>query len=94
MALFAALACALVRHSRRRPLNRLLLGLGVASLVLVALVMAELTTRAQFDLVAYADADWGAWAGLSLAVVSSVGAWFAWATWTYPHLWGLKTPQG
>jgi hypothetical protein len=94
VALFAALACALVRPRRRRPLNRLLLGLGVASLVLVALVVAELTTSAQFDLVSYAHSDWGAWTGLGLAVVSSVAAWFVWATWTYPHLWGLKISPG
>jgi hypothetical protein len=89
MALLAALACALGRSRRRWPLSRVLLGLGVASLVLVALVMAELTTSAQFDLVSYAHADWGAWIGLGLAVVSSVGAWLAWATWRFPQLWGL-----
>src|SRR6185437_10738978 len=72
-ALFAALACVLFPPGPRRQLNRLLLGLGVASSILIALVVAELTTSAQYDLVSYAHSDWGAWAGLGLAVASSVG---------------------
>jgi hypothetical protein len=91
VALIAALACALLRPRNQRPLRRLLMYVGVASLVLVALVLPELTTSAQFDLVSYAHPDWGAWIGLGLAVVSSVGAWLAWATWRFPHLWGLDT---
>jgi len=89
LALFAALACALDSPRRHWPLSRILLCPGVAALVLVALVLAELNTSAQFDLVSYAHPDWGAWIGLGLAVVSSVGAWLAWTTWRFPHLWGL-----
>jgi hypothetical protein len=88
-ALLAALACVLLRLRSQRRVGRLLMCIGVASLLLVALVLAELTTSAQFDLDSYAHLDWGAWTGLSLTVVSSVGAWFAWATWRFPHLWGL-----
>ena len=89
-ALLGALACRFPRPRRQWPMSRLLLCLGVASLILVALVLAELTRSAQFDLVSYAHSDWGAWIGLSLAVVSSVGAWLAWASWRFPHLWGLN----
>jgi hypothetical protein len=88
LALLSALACALVRLRCSGFVDRLLSVLGVASLILVALVVAEVTTSAQFDMASYAHPDWGAWIGLALAVVSSLGAWLAWATWTYPHLWG------
>lgn len=92
LALLGMLACTLRRSRQTWPMNGLLLCLGAASLVLVALVSAELTTSAQFDLVSYAPPDWGAWLGLGLAVVSSLGAWLAWASWRFPHLWGLDVP--
>jgi uncharacterized BrkB/YihY/UPF0761 family membrane protein len=88
-ALVAAFACAFRRSHSRPPLSGLLLCLALASVVLVAIVLAELSASAQFDLVSYAPSDWGAWIGLGLAVVSSFGAWFAWATWRFPHRWGL-----
>jgi len=62
---------------------------GVASLVLVALIVPELAASKRFDEVVSVGADWGAFAGLGLAVLSSFGAWFAWATWKYPYRWGL-----
>jgi hypothetical protein len=89
LAVAAVVACVLSRHRNARGLSRLLVCVGVASLVLVALVVPELTARVPFDgpsnTVGF---DWGAVVGLGLAVLASVGAWFAWATWTYPWLWG------
>jgi hypothetical protein len=89
LALLGALACARSHSRRHWPMSGLLLCLGVGCLILVALVVAELTASAQFDLVSYAHADWGGWLGISLAVVSSAGAWLAWASWRFPHLWGV-----
>jgi hypothetical protein len=90
LALLGAIACALPRPRNRWPVSGFLLCIAVASVVLIALVLAELTSHAQFDLVSYADADWGAWFSLGLAVVSSAGAWLAWGSWRFPHLWGLE----
>jgi hypothetical protein len=90
LALLGAIACALPRPRNRWPMGGFLLCIAVASVVLIALVVAELTSHAQFDLVSYADADWGAWFGLGLVLVSSAGAWLAWASWRFPHLWGLE----
>lgn len=67
-----------------RALSRLLLGLGVASPILVALVVPESITRVPFDEASYAEIDWGPIADLGSAVLSSIGAWFAWAKWKYP----------
>jgi hypothetical protein len=89
LALVGASTRALFRSHDRWPMSGFLACLGVVSVVLIALVLAEVTTRAQFDLVSSANSDWGAWTGLGLAVTSSVTAWLAWATWTFPHLWGL-----
>ncbi len=87
-ALGAAFACAFGGARNRVPIGPLLLGLAIASVVAIVMVVAEMTASAQFDLVSYAHTDWGAWIGLSLAVMSSLGAWLAWATWCYPYLWG------
>jgi uncharacterized membrane protein YhaH (DUF805 family) len=91
LALVDAIVCALRRPHDRRRMSGFLLCLAIASVLLMALVLAELTSRAQFDLVSYAPSDWGAWIGLGLAVVSSAGAWLAWASRRFPHLWGLET---
>jgi formate hydrogenlyase subunit 4 len=90
LALLAAIVCVLRSPRNRSPMGGLLLCIAVASVLLVALVLAELTSRAQFDLVSYAHADWGAWISLGLALVSSAGAWLAWASWRFPHLWGFE----
>jgi hypothetical protein len=90
LALVAAVTCGLRRPFTGWPTSGWLLCLAVASGVQMALVLAELTSRAQFDLVSYAHSDWGAWIGLGLAVVSSAGAWLARASWRFPHLWGLE----
>jgi hypothetical protein len=72
-----------------RGLSRLLLFLGIESLVLVALVVAEFVPRVPFDGPDTLGFCWGTPIGLGLAVLASIGAWFAWTTWTYPWLWGL-----
>jgi hypothetical protein len=89
-AVSAAFACGVLGSRQPRRVKRLLTVVGVASLILVALVVPELLTTVRFDLVSYAHSDWGALVGLGLAVMSSLGAWFAWATWTYPHRWGVR----
>lgn len=88
-ALFGALACARPHPRRYWPMNDLLLSVGVGSMILLALVLAELTASAQFDMASYAHSDWGAWLGVSLAVVCTSGAWLAWASWKFPHLWSV-----
>jgi hypothetical protein len=88
-AVVAAVACAARGARHARGVRRLLLGVGVGSLVLVALVASELTGRVQFDLVSFVGFDWGELVGLGLALASSFCAWFAWATFVYPHRWGL-----
>jgi hypothetical protein len=90
LALLAAIACALPRPRNQWPMSGVLLCIAVASVMLIALVLAEVTSHAQFDLVSSAPADWGAWLSLGLAVVSSAGAWLAWASSRFPHLWGLE----
>lgn len=60
--------------------------LGV--LALMVLVIPELVVRVSYDEASTLGFDWGAIVGLGLAVLASVGAWFAWATWTCPSLWG------
>jgi hypothetical protein len=86
----AACSCVFSCRRNRRVGSRFLVGVGASSLVLVALVVPELLARAPFDEVTVGS-DWGAFVGLGVAVVSSIGAWFAWATWTYPHRWGLDS---
>jgi hypothetical protein len=88
LAVVAAVACVLSRNRIARGLSGLLICVGIASLVLVALVVPELIARVPFDQELFLGFDWGAIVGLGLAVLSSFGAWFAWATWTYPSLWG------
>jgi hypothetical protein len=90
LAVVAAFSRVLLRARRSRGVSGLLATVGVASLILMALVVAELMTSVPFDLAqSHASADWGAIVGLGLALVSSIGAWLAWATWKYPHRWGL-----
>jgi hypothetical protein len=89
LAVVAAVVCAARGARHPRGVRRLLTGVGVGSLVLVALVAAELSGRVRFDLVSFVGFDWGALAGLGLALLSSFGAWLAWATFAYPHRWGL-----
>lgn len=87
LAVVAVLACVVGRHRDGRDLSRLLFCVGIASLVLVALVVPELMATVPYD-ESSVGSDWGAIVGLGLAVLSTTGAWFAWATWTHPHLWG------
>lgn len=89
-AMVVALACGASRGQGSRLLGRFLVGLGVASLILVALVVSDLVTSVPFDMASHANSDWGALVGLVLAALASTGAWFAWATWTYPHRWGIS----
>jgi hypothetical protein len=88
LALGAVIACARNPLSQVRRLNRLLLSVALASLVLISLVVLELTAKVHFGDGPIIGYDWGAIVGLGLAVVSSIGGWFAWATSTYPRLWG------
>jgi len=87
LAVAAILVRALRRNREGRGLSRLLLCVGGASLVLVALVIPELGVKVFYDEVSTVGSDWGAVVGLGLAVFASIGAWFAWATWTHPSLW-------
>jgi len=91
LAVASTVACVLGRHRKARGLSRLLLCVGGASLVLVALVLPELRAKVLYDEASTIGVDWGAVVGLALAVIASIGAWFAWATWTHPSLWGLHT---
>jgi len=65
----------------------LLLCVALVSLALVALVVLEVRAT-----VVFGDQplrfDWGAIVGLALAVLSFLGAWFAWATNRNRWLWG------
>jgi hypothetical protein len=90
-ALATAIALPVIRHRHPRGVSALLVAVGIGSLVLVALVLPELLSRVPFDEASFVGADWGAFTGLGLAVLSSIGAWFAWATWKYPQRWGLET---
>jgi hypothetical protein len=87
----AAVICLRDRRQRGRRLNRLLLCVGCASLVLVAMVIPELRVNVYYDWVSSVGFDWGALVGLGLAVLGSIGAWFAWATWTHPALWATHS---
>jgi hypothetical protein len=85
----AAIVCAFsgrIRH--RRGLSHALAAVGTLSLLLVLVVALEFTPRVPFDGPATLGFDWGTILGLGLAVLSSVAAWFAWATVRYPHRWG------
>ena len=93
LAVAATVVCALGRRRSARDLSRLLLCVGGASLVLIALVVPELGAKVLFDEASSVGADWGAAVGLGLAVLASIGAWFAWATWTAPSLWGLHPAE-
>jgi hypothetical protein len=93
LAVIAVAACVLSRHRRRGGLNGLLLSVGIASLVLIALVIPEFTGRVQFDMASFVGFSWGAVVGLGLAVIAAVGAWFAWATLRFPHLWGIELTE-
>lgn len=88
-AVVAAVAGAALGVRHARGVGRLLMSVGVGSLVLVALLVPELFVRVRFDLDSFVGFDWGALVGLVLAVVSSLAAWFAWATFAYPHRWGI-----
>jgi hypothetical protein len=44
----------------------------------------------QTDQVSFADSSWGTIVGLGLAILAAIGAWFAWATIKFPHLWGIE----
>jgi hypothetical protein len=90
LALIAVAACAISRHGHRQGLHGLLLWVGVASLVLIALVVPEFTARVQTDLASFVSFSWGAIVGLLLAVLAASVAWFAWATLKFPHLWGVE----
>jgi hypothetical protein len=90
LAVTAIAACVVSRHRRRAGLNVLLLSVGIASVVLIALIVPEFTARVQTDLVSFVGFSWGAMVGLGLAVVAASGAWFAWATLKFPHLWGVE----
>jgi hypothetical protein len=89
MAVVAACACVVNRHRNPQAVRRFMVGVGFASLVLVALCVSELLVRVPFDEVTLGS-DWGAMVGVGLAAVCSFGAWFAWATFTYPRLWGTS----
>lgn len=90
LAVTAIAACVVSRHRRRGGLNVLLLSVGIASLVLIALTVPEFTAKVQTDLVSFVGFSWGAIVGLGLAVVAASGAWFAWATLKFPYLWGVE----
>jgi hypothetical protein len=53
----------------------------------MALVVLEFVPRVPFDGPDTLGFSWGTVVGLGLAVLSSIGAWFAWATLRFPHLW-------
>ena len=93
LAVVAVVACAVNRHRHLRSLGRLLICVGLASLVLVALVVPEFTATVPYDLVSTVGFSWGAIVGLGLAVLSSLVAWFAWATLRYPRHWGLEPSE-
>jgi hypothetical protein len=90
LALIAVAACVMSRHGHRRGLHGLLLCVGVVSLVLIALVVPEFTAKVQTDLASFVGFSWSAIVGLGLAVLAALGAWFASATLTFPHLSGVE----
>jgi hypothetical protein len=91
LAVAALCICTFSRRFRYvRGASHLLVAVGIAALILVALVVAEFVPRVPFDGPDTLGFSWGAILGLVLAVVSAIGAWFAWATLNYPHLWGTK----
>jgi peptidoglycan/LPS O-acetylase OafA/YrhL len=95
LATSAAVACAVSRRRRRhRHLRGLLLAVGVASLILVALVTAEFVPHVPFDGPATLGFSWGTLIGLALALASAIGACFAWATLRFHHLWGTHPRRG
>jgi hypothetical protein len=85
LALVAVIASVRSRSHRGREPRRLLLCAGTASLVLVTLVTLEMTANVHYG-DQHLGYDWGAILGLALAVLSSSGAWFAWATHRYRWL--------
>ena len=89
LAVVAIIAC-VRRRNRSAGTNRLLLCVAIASLDLIALVVLEMTATLHFGDGPRLGFDWGAIVGLALAVLSSVGAWFAWASNAYPWLSGYS----
>jgi hypothetical protein len=88
-AVVAAVTCASSRQFRSaRRMRYLLVAEGIMSVIMVALVALEFMPRVPFDGPATLGFDWGTMVGLGCAVTSSFAAWFAWATASYPHLWG------
>jgi hypothetical protein len=84
----AAVSCAVSRRFRHvRGLCHVLVSVVLASLILMALVVLEFVPRVPFDGPDTLGFSWGTVVGLGLAVLSSIGAWFAWATLRFPHLW-------
>lgn len=93
LAVVAVVACAVNGSRRRGGPKGFVLVVGIASLVLIALVAPEFGGRVQYDMASFVGVTWGAIVGLGLAVSAAAGAWFAWATLQFPHLWGLE-PTG
>jgi hypothetical protein len=87
----ALCVCAVSRRFRYvRGVSHLLVAVGIAALILLALVVAQFVPRVPFDGPDTLGFSWGTILGFGLAVVSAIAAWFAWATLNYPHLWGRK----
>lgn len=86
-ALVALIACVRSRSHLGGGPSRLLLCVAVASFALVVLVILEMRATVHFGDTPLGS-DWGAIIGVSLALLSSFTAWFAWATITYRWLWG------
>lgn len=88
LAVVAAVSCAASRRFRCvRGLSHVLLSVAIVSLILIALVVLEFVPRVPFDGPDTQGFSWGTIVGLGLAVLSSIGACFAWATLRFPHLW-------
>jgi predicted transporter len=90
LALVAVADCVARRQAHRCGPHGLLLLVGVASLILAVLVVPEFMANVQTDLVSFAGSSWGTIVGLGLTVLAAIGAWFAWATVKFPHLWGIE----
>jgi NO-binding membrane sensor protein with MHYT domain len=92
LAVSAAATAAVCAFSRRfrdlRTLSHALAAVATVSALLVAVVALEFVPRVPFDGPATLGFDWGTILGTGLAVLSSIAAWFAWATVRYPHRWG------